>query len=410
MGFLVEKRDWQTDLSNLQSVLSNKTSINANNVFNIPVVSSSVDLITGIISMLDIGLYKQVRCDKVEEVEQDYRLKLLNNEPNYVWNSNQMKARMVQDIILEGSNYIYIDKNGNKVQSLYYVEKSDVTVLEDVTTKIKKLGKLMVGMEEYEPYNFIISTINSKNGLSGSGILKRNQELLKLAYGINMFLADLYKNKGNKRGIWSSNKMNPKDFDIFKKGIREAEADENNSYIVNGDDVKYNTMTSDAREMQTAEVLESIDKQIKAIFKIPTNIDTEEGYKSFIKLCITPYLNSIENAINKALLLESEKEDNYYFRFKLNELTRASIKERFEAYKASLESGIETINEIRTKEGLESIDGLDCIKFNLANVIFDIKTKQYWTPNTDARNDLNKKTGGDNNEGQTEKDKKLLDS
>lgn len=391
MGFLVEKRSWETDLKAFEELISS-TSISENNVFNIPIVSSSIDLISGVISMLDFGLYKKIKCDKIEEIEKDHRLFLLNNEPNYVWNATQFKERLATDLILYGANYNYIDKVGNEVKALYYVKNTDVTVMED-TSVIKKTGQLRVAGEDYEPFNFLVSTIRTKNGLDGAGILKKNESLLKLALNINLYLDYLYSTKGNKKGIWSANKMAPKIFDEFKAGVREAEQDQNSSYIINGDEVKYNTITSDAREMQTAEVIESLNKSLKAIFKIPSNIDSEEGYKSFIKLCITPLLNAIEAAVNKALLLESEKEDNLFFKFKLDELTRASIKDRFEAYKDSLESGIETINEIRAKEGLESVEGLDIFKFNLADVIFDRKTKEFWTPNTNTNKNINQKVG-----------------
>lgn len=63
---------------------------------------------------------------------------------------------------------------------------------------------------------------------------------------------------------------------------------------------------------------------------------------------------------------------------------RANIKERYEAYKIAKEIGLKTINELRNDENLNYIEGLDVIDFGLASVLYDVNTKQYYTPNTGA--------------------------
>ena len=55
-------------------------------------------------------------------------------------------------------------------------------------------------------------------------------------------------------------------------------------------------------------------------------------------------------------------------------------------------------NEIRYAEDYDAIDGLDVVSLNLANVLYDIKTGQYYTPNTGSVMNMNKGIGGDNNE------------
>lgn len=50
----------------------------------------------------------------------------------------------------------------------------------------------------------------------------------------------------------------------------------------------------------------------------------EEDDKKFIKYCVTNLLDEFTTAINKVLLLESEK-DQYYFAADLYELTKGDI-------------------------------------------------------------------------------------
>ena len=108
-----------------------------------------------------------------------------------------------------------------------------------------------------------------------------------------------------------------------------------------------------------------------------------------------PILTAIKIALNKDFLLEKEKE-SFYFEFDTREISRGNIKERYEAYKVASETGWISKNEIRYLEDYDSIEGLDVITLNLANVVFDTNTGKYYTPNTNAIVDMN---GGEMDEG-----------
>jgi hypothetical protein len=47
---------------------------------------------------------------------------------------------------------------------------------------------------------------------------------------------------------------------------------------------------------------------------------------------------------------------------------------------------------------MTAFHGLDVITLNLANVVFDINTGKYYTPNTNALVDMESKNGGGNDE------------
>lgn len=109
-----------------------------------------------------------------------------------------------------------------------------------------------------------------------------------------------------------------------------------------------------------------------------------------------PIISAIETELNNHFLLETEK-DSYYFAFDTKKITRGSLKERYEAYKIASDTGWMTKNEIRCEEDYDSIDGLDVVSMNLANVLYDVKTKKYYTPNTGSVMNI-EKGGGESNE------------
>ena len=76
-------------------------------------------------------------------------------------------------------------------------------------------------------------------------------------------------------------------------------------------------------------------------------------------------------------------------------MVRGSLNQRYEAYKLARETGWKTINEIREDEDKDPIEGMDIIPMNLADVVYDVKKKIYYTPNTGVTKNLE---GSDNDE------------
>lgn len=63
------------------------------------------------------------------------------------------------------------------------------------------------------------------------------------------------------------------------------------------------------------------------------------------------------------------------------------MRERFEAYRTALDSNFMQIDEVRYAEDLEPL-GLSWIKLGLQDVLYDPRTKQVYTPNTNQTSAL----------------------
>jgi hypothetical protein len=127
--------------------------------------------------------------------------------------------------------------------------------------------------------------------------------------------------------------------------------------------------------MQLNESKKTLQDEINNIFHI-----SNDYYETF-KTAIYTIIKAFETALNRDLLLEKEK-GKFYFEFDVKEIIRANIKERYEAYKIAKEIGLKTLNELRRDENLNDIEGLDVVDFGLGSVLYDVNTKQYYTPNT----------------------------
>lgn len=383
MGFLMETRASETEQTSLQKLFGgadlSEVDVNRNSILSLSAVASAIELISSTISTLDFKLYKKINKTKIEEIEDDNRLYLLNVEPNYLMNSTQMKKAMVQDIILDGNTYVNIEKARNEIKTLNYLESRNLNIVLD-TEPIHKDAKISVQGANYEVYDFIIATLNTVDGVQGKGILKNNRDLLALSLLIQTYLNKNFKSGGGVKGIWKSDKkLGDTEFEQFKLDAKDVQ--ETNANIVLNSNVNYTPLSNTNRDMQIIEIKQFIAAELRTLFNIPEKLDSD-GFKSFIKIVLNPIINSIESAINKALLLEDEKKANWFFKLDVNELTRADIDTRYLAYKTSLDAGIESVNEIRMKENLEPVDGLDIHKMTIGQALYNADDGSWFVPNT----------------------------
>ena len=383
------------------SSLINGSEITLDQVQSIPAVASCLSKISDNIAMLPIKLY-QTYTDadgkkRKKEISDDIRVYLLNKSTGDTLNPFQLKQQIVNDYLLRGRAYIFKEMNLNKVISLRYVNPSDVQVLKNFDP-IFKQTVLGVNGKNYENFCFISLLRNTKDGAFGQGIYQEVTKALDTAYQTMIFELGLAKKGGNKKGfLTSSNRI---DDDTMKK-LKAAWAklyknnnEQEDNVIVLNNGVEFKESSETSVEMQLDERKKTLSDEIKSIFH------DSENHDEFVKNAIMPIIVAIESSLNENLLLEDEK-TSFYFKFDTKELVRGSLKDRYEAYKTAKETGWKTINEIREDEDQDPIDGMDIIPMNLADVVYDVKSKTYYTPNSGNTKSF-EKGGGEDEAGNKE--------
>lgn len=371
--------------------------IDKEKALSLPAVSSAVDRICNTVAMIPIKLYKETTDEttgkrKVEEVKNDNRVKLLNVEPGDMLDAFQMRKAWVQDYLLDKGGYLYIEKSKNKFKSLRYVDAENLTVNTNFDP-IFKDATYMVNGKTYETFNFLTILRSTKNGSSGRSVISEVSTAIENAYQTLLYELGLVKTGGAKKGfITSQRRLGEKEIQMLKKAWANLYSNKSENAIVLNEGMDFKEGSSTTVELQLNERKKTLQEEIDNIFHNKANFD------EFMKESIMPILCAIKTALNKDFLLENEKE-SFYFEFDTREITRGNIKERYEAYKVASETGWISKNEIRYLEDYDSIEGLDVITLNLANVVFDTNTGKYYTPNTNAIVDMQGQNGGEENEG-----------
>lgn len=368
----------------LQALIGGDT-ITREKALTLPAVAGSVDFLCNMVACMPVRLFK-IKKGKIEEVTNDSRVTCLNSDTGDTLDAFQLKKALVEDYLLGKGGYAYIAKSKNDVTAIKYVEDRNISIMKN-SDPINKSYTILVNGAEYQPYQFIKLLRNTKDGASGVGLTVQVSKALETAYSTLVYQLGLVKSGGNKKGFLKSNRRLDQDtIDTLKRAWKNLYTNNTESVIVLNDGLEFQEASNNSVEMQLDQNKNTLTNEIKNIFHIK-----DDFYDTF-KEAIYPIVKAFETALNRDLLLEKEKK-NYFFALDVNEIVKANLKERYEAYKTANDAGWISKNEIRAKENLEAIEGMDVVNVGLGSVLYDINSHQYYTPNTDKTADLSTEGG-----------------
>lgn len=375
--------------------------IDREKALTIPTVSSAVGLICDSFAMIPFKLYKKTiknERKQTKEIE-DERVNIINNDTGDTLDGFQFKKAICEDYLLGKGGYAYINKKNNKFLGLNYVKDNKINIQKN-TDAIFKNYTILVDGKPYRPFNFIKLLRNTKDGSSGTGYIEEINKSLQTAYKRILYELDLMNTNGNKKGFLKSKTK------LDKEGMKALKEAWNNYYngnsscVILNDGMEFQEASNTSVENQLNEKNKTFSDEVKEIFHISKN--NEE----FIRNAVMPIAYAFCTALNRDFLLEKEKK-SYYFAPDLTELSKCSIKDRYEAYQIAISSGFKTRNEVRYLEGDDALEGLDMINLGLGDVLLDPKTNQIYTPNTNKMVKMGEKIeeNTQNNENNQQMDK-----
>lgn len=376
-GVLVGDKD-------LLRALLNGDVISKEQALSIPAVASAIDTIAGKISTIPLKLYKETIKNEKKKVEsvKDSRCVLINDDTGDILDGVQFKKAIITDYFLDKGGYAFIQRNLNNVASIHYVDAEKVSILKN-ENPIFKSCQISVNGTIYKEWQFLKLLRNTKDGASGKSIREEISKALLTAYQNLLMLYSSAKKGGKKRAFLMTEKALTKEtLEKLKSDWEALYSNDNLNSIVLPHGAKIQESTDSTFEMSVNAIRKQLNDEIKDIFHIGNE---EETFKN----AIIPILTAFECASNRVLLLENEKTQGYFFAFDTKDMLKGDMKTRFEAYGIGIEKGFITPNECRYLENMDEIDGLDVVNFGLSAVLYDPKTKTYYTPNTGERAGLN---------------------
>ncbi|MDE5583725.1 MAG: phage portal protein, partial [Ruminococcus sp.] len=357
--------------------------VSRSQAMEIPTVSACIGKIAETISRLPVKLYRKEN-GRISEITDDNRLLLLNGETGDTLSTVDMWKAVTEDYFLGNGAWIYINSDSIRIKSLHYVDSRNISIMTN-NDPIFRAFDVMVNGRKFYDFQFIRLFRKTKNGYSNIPIQDDNPKILSVAYNSLKLENKMNKTGGNKGGfLKAKNKLSAEALETVKTGCRALYDNDNEKIPVLNDGLDFQPVSSTAVELQINENKKVNSVEICKIFGFPhTVIDggaTDDDNKKFIS-AITAILNQIETALDAFLLLEKEKSQGFYFAFDTKELTRGSLRERYEAYQIAVKNHILQVDEIRREEDYEPL-GFNFVTMGLGDVLLNPKTMEVFTPNT----------------------------
>ena len=388
--FRREKRDIQCD-DVLLRAMAGYGEIDEQQALSVPAFAASVDFVTDTAARLPVKLCRDCEeHNRTEEITGDRRLDLLNTDCGDLLSVYEARRAQLRDMLLHGAGYMFIERDGSSVVSLRYVKRESVSVLIS-PDPIFKDAQLTVNGRQYFPWDFIIAARNTRDGVTGKGLLEQISRLLATAYSEMMYENNIAKTGGNKKGfLQSERRLSQIALDELKRAWREMYSNSDSNMMVLNDGVKFAQSASTSVEMQLNEHKLTNADMIAQAFGLSTDVISGraamDGYMAAVRTAVLSVAEIYRSALDRALLSEDEKRRGLFFELDTTELLRGDVTSRFNAYATALQNNIMSIDEVRYRENLPPL-GFNFMRLGLADVLYDPRTGRIITPNTGLTQD-----------------------
>lgn len=341
-------------------------SVTVANALNIPALSGAVSFIAGTVASLPVRLYR-TEHGRTEEITDDYRLRLLNQETGDLLDAFQWKCTLIRDFVLVGNGYSYLEWVENRLQGIYYVDPGQVSA--DIgVDPIYKTARFWIGGQQYTDYRIFRVLRNTRDGATGVGVVGESPTQLE-----TMLNAMVYENRmvrtGSKKGfLKSKNRLTQEVITQLKSAWRKLYGNTSDeTVVVLNDGIEFQDAGQTAVESQLNESKQTNSREIYKMFCIAPSIfeggATPEDLKNTVRFAIKPAVKALQTAINRFCLLESEK-DTLSFELDMDVLDGTDMLSRYQAYEVAVKNGWMQLDEVRYEEGRNPL-GLKFIRLGL---------------------------------------------
>lgn len=377
-----------------------RSGISEEKAMSISAVAASADIIASTIARLPIQIYRTDNKGERIVLEDDNRQFLLNKEPNNLMNGINLKKRIVTDYLFYGSSYLYPEWNRNELIGLYHIEANKVNIKEYIRPDKPFLTDGIIEVmspdgrvtSELTPEEMVIILKNTSDGLTSEGILTSNSELLELALRQQAYSSSLLENGSLPLSILEvPSKLTEKALNNIKSSWAANYGGAGNAgkTIVLEAGVKYTPVSLNPNELELTSSKKASLSDIARVFNIPESMINSDSNKynsneqnniHLLQYTLSPIISAIENALERSLLLESEKKKGFKIRIDTDDILVTTEREKIQSTIEALKGGIININEARRRHGYKEIKD-SYFMWSIGAVMYNEETRIMTLPN-----------------------------
>ncbi|MGR5963442.1 phage portal protein [Bacillus cereus] len=243
---------------------------------------------------------------------------------------------MAKEYVLHGTSYVAKVEAGNKLLELHPLNTSSIVVNKRIKNGWRTVGAdILLSTSEngainetnkrpvkFKAHELVIATNNSKDGLTGSGVIKHGKEIFKEALAQMEYTKNFYERAGLPIGLIKVEKrLNAEQSKTLREEWKNLYGGVQNSSetAVLQEGMSYQPLSPPTLENDTSKISIEICKVFNVPYGLVAGADSnkhsslEQSNSVFLANCLKPIIVALETAIDKSLLLESEKKRREIF-------------------------------------------------------------------------------------------------
>lgn len=349
-------------------------SINNDNALQVSTVFACIRAISEDIAKLPLKVFQDTENGK--EYKSDHSLSyILKERPNPYMTSMAFREALTSHVLGYGNGYALIDRNSitNEVLYLWPLSPESVALKRnDSGFYYYEIKDEKGNLAKYSYADILHIKGLGFNGLTGYNVIQYARESLGSAKAAEKFGAKFFANGANVGGVFEvPGKLSDKAYDRLKTEFSQAYSGDNaHKTLIAEEGMKFSKASFSPDESQFLETKQFTVAEICRWFRMPPHkvADTtraqgwstiEQTNIDYVTDTLMPWMVRWEQAINSSLLRYEEKEDGYYVKHIADALLRGDTSSRYNAYAIGRQWGWLSVNDIRSKEDMNPIDGGD---------------------------------------------------
>ena len=351
--------------------------VNERTAMQMTAVYSCVRILAEAIAGLPLFVYKY-GADGSKEKYLDHPLwRVLHDEPNPEMTSFVFRETMMNHLLLTGNAYAQIIRNARgDVVALYPLMPDRMTVDRDSQGRLyyryRKSSDDAPEVSKNKPHDLILAPSDvlhilglGFDGLVGYSPIAMAKNAVGLAIAAEEYGAKFFANGAAPGGVLE-HPGTLKDPERIRESWQSTFGGSANSnkIAVLEEGLKYTPIAISPEQAQFLETRKFQINEIARIFRVPPHMladlekssfsNIEQQSLEFVKYTLDPWVIRWEQAMNKSLLLESEKRD-VFTKFNVDGLLRGDYQSRMTGYATARQNGWMSANDIRQLENFDRI-------------------------------------------------------
>tara|TARA_R100001244_G_scaffold126111_1_gene96425 strand:- start:10636 stop:11835 length:1200 start_codon:yes stop_codon:yes gene_type:complete len=361
-----EKKE-QRGLS-LSTLFPNANPYTTDKALTLTSVWCAIRLLSESVSSLPCSVYtKAANGDKIED-SNNRIYNLIKYKPNNYQNKITFFEYIMMCICTTGNSYVQIIRDGGGTP-IELIPLNPETV-----TPVINEGEIFYQIDEgaiLDSYDLLHFKTITEDGLSGLSPIDQCQNALNWGLNVEEFGNTFFKNGAKPSAVLATDRaLSETAIDRLKNSFNNSysKLNQSNSTMILEEGLTFKPISISPEQAQFLLSRQFSIEEVARIFNIPPHMlkdlskssfnNIEMQSQEFVTYTLMPYITRIESEMNYKLFRTNEI-GNTFIEFNVNGLLRGDVKSRTEAYKTAITNGYMSINEVRQKENLNSIEGGD---------------------------------------------------